>query len=340
VARRRRITGGIAVAIGVSTLMLTGIGAGPAAAAPSTGAPVPLIIDTDLFTNADDAGALAVANALQDQGAVRLLGVMVDTPSRWGAPAVDAINTWYGHGDVPVGAHQPVDGSVAARDYAQPLAREFPNDLTDGARAPEAVGLYRRLLAAQPDHGVVIAAIGAETNLANLLDSPADAVSPLTGRQLVAQKVGELVLMGGRYPQGKESNFLMDPSAAVRAVNNWPTPVVFSGFEIGVAIQTGSTLANTPATNPVRRAYEIYAGSGVDRGSWDQTAILVAAKGTAGLFELSGAGRNTVAQDGANTWTAAPDGIQHYLVASAPASTVADRLQALMVQAPQPASRA
>ncbi|HEV7468622.1 MAG TPA: nucleoside hydrolase [Pseudonocardia sp.] len=336
--RRRRITGALAVAIGVSTLMLTG--AGPAGAAPPTGAPVRLIVDTDLFSDADDAGALAVAHALQDQGGVRLLGVMVNSRSRWGAPAVDAINTWYGHGDVPVGALKPVDDSVAAHDYARPLAREFPHDLADGARAPEAVGLYRRLLAAQPDHGVVIAAIGAETNLADLLDSPADAVSSLTGRQLVARKVGRLVLMGGRYPQGRESNFLMDPSAAVRAVNDWPTPVIFSGFEIGVEIQTGSTLARTPTTNPVRRAYEIYAGAGVDRASWDQTAVHVAAKGTAGLFELSGAGRNTVAPDGANTWTAAPDGTQHYLVAAAPPSTVADRLQALMVQAPRPASPA
>jgi hypothetical protein len=113
----------------------------PAPRAP-TGAPVPLIVDTDLFSDADDAGTLAVAHALQDQAEVRLLAVMVNSRSRWGAPAVDAINTWYGHGDVPVGAHKPVDDSVAAHDYAQLLAREFPNDLKDGARAPEAVGLY------------------------------------------------------------------------------------------------------------------------------------------------------------------------------------------------------
>jgi hypothetical protein len=55
---------------------------------------------------------------------------------------------------------------------------------------------------------------------------------------------------------------------------------------------------------------------------------------------LSGAGRNTVAPDGANTWTVAPEGTQRYLVAAAPASTVADRLQALMVQAPRAASPA
>ena len=42
------------------------------------------------------------------------------------------------------------------------------------------------------------------------------------------------------------------------AVEGWPTPIVFSGFEIGAAITTGLSLEAAPAENPVRTAYSIY----------------------------------------------------------------------------------
>jgi hypothetical protein len=334
----RRIGVAVCCVAGAGLWAFTGLaGVSAAAPAPAAGA-TPLIIDTDAFSDADDAGALAVANVLQDQGAVRLLGVMVDTPSRWGAPAVQAINTYYHHENVPVGALQPVDDSTAPKNWAEPVAKDFPNTLQDGANAPEAVGLYRKLLAAQPDHSVVIAAIGLETGLANLLGSPADATSPLTGRQLVAAKVKELVMMGGQFPKGAESNFTNDPAAAVQAAGDWPTPVVFDGYEIGAPILTGSALTDAPAADPVREAYQIFAGAGNDTGSWDLTAALVAGTGTGKLFTLSGPGHITVAPDGSNTWASTPTGNQHYLVAAAPAGTVADRLQSLLTQNPTAAT--
>jgi hypothetical protein len=335
-ARSRRITSAVGALVGAGVLVLSDVSGGSTAAEAS--GPIRLIIDTDIFTNADDVGALAIANTLQDEGAVRLLGVMVSSPSRWGAGAVDAINTYYGHGDVPVGALKPTEDRVASPNYAQPLAQQFPHDLADGTQAPEAVALYRKLLAAEPDRSVVVAAIGMETNLARLLDSPADAASPLTGAQLVAAKVAKLVMMGGRYPEGTESNFTRDPRAAVRAVNDWPTPIVFSGYEIGAEILTGSELGGTPAANPVRRAFEIFAGAGTDRPSWDQSAVYVAGKGTDGVFDLSAAGRNRVGPDGANTWETTADGKQHYLVTSVPTGTVADKLRALMSKAPRGAA--
>ena len=59
------------------------------------------------------------------------------------------------------------------------------------------------------------------TNLRDLLASPADAISPLKGRELVKQKVDRWVCMGGRYPEhldpGVFGNFKPDPSSAVIA---------------------------------------------------------------------------------------------------------------------------
>ena len=50
---------------------------------------------------------------------------------------------------------------------------------------------YCRVLAAQPDRSVAISSVGLLTNLAALLRSGPDDNSPLDGRALVAQKVGE-----------------------------------------------------------------------------------------------------------------------------------------------------
>jgi hypothetical protein len=319
-----------------ATLALANLktGAAPLAQAAAS-SPVPLIVDTDISTDADDAGAVAIANALQDNGQVNLLGVMVDTPSRWGAPAVDAINTYYYHGNIPVGTHKPVDDSFSSPNYAQDLAQNYPNSIHDGANAPEAVGAYRKILAAQPDHSVVIAAIGIETNLADLLTSASDQNSPLTGAQLVAKKVRLLSMMGGIYPSGLEYNFVANPSAAVKVVNNWPTAAVFIGYEVGVNVMTGAKLSQTPRINPVRKAYKIWGGRGTDISSFDPIATLYAGLGTDGLFSLSVAGRNQVAADGSNQWQNAPVKDQHYLITAASASTIADALQALTTQAPQ-----
>ena len=41
--------------------------------------------------------------------------------------------------------------------------------------------MYRRVLARQPNHSVVVVSLGYLGNLAALLASPADAISPMTG---------------------------------------------------------------------------------------------------------------------------------------------------------------
>ncbi len=49
-----------------------------------------------------------------------------------------------------------------------------------GKDAPDAVAVLRKALAQAEDGSVVIAQVGFSTNLANLLDSKPDAVSPWT----------------------------------------------------------------------------------------------------------------------------------------------------------------
>ena len=64
---------------------------------------VAVIFDTDLTTDCDDVGALAVLHALADLGEARILATMSSSKNPDTAPCLDAINTWYGRPGLPIG---------------------------------------------------------------------------------------------------------------------------------------------------------------------------------------------------------------------------------------------
>lgn len=303
--------------------------------------PVKLIFDTDIGPDCDDAGAAAVLHALADQGEVEILAMMVSTggeTAKWGPPCLDAINTYYGRPDIPIGVIRK-QGAEDTSKYNEQVAKEFPNDLKHGDRAAEATDLYRQVLSAQPDASVVIVTVGYLSNLRHLLESKSDKHSELGGTELVKQKVKAYVCMGGTFPKGREWNIHRDAAASQIVAEKWPTEIYFSGFEIGTEIMTGAKLKDeTPKENPVRRAYELYTG-GQDRNSWDQTAVLFAVRGLNGklkdFWDLSGAGRLVVAEDGSNGWSDSTGKTHRYLVKKMSPDKVAQEIESLMVRPPR-----
>ncbi len=297
--------------------------------------PVPLIFDTDLESDVDDAGTVAMLHALAAQGEVRLLAMGVSVKHRWSAPCLDALNTFYGHPDIPVGRLIGT-GIDSGSKYAETIARAYPTDL-DPDQAPDVTQVYRRALATADDRSVVLVSVGFLTNIQNLLRSQPDAISPLDGRQLVGRKVRLWVCMGGRFPKGREWNVHRDASASRYAFVNWPTRVVFSGFEIGVDIQTGAGLKRLPARHAVRRCYELYNGL-QNRSSWDQTAVLFAVRGLHDkrkvLWQLSMPGWISVQPDGSNTWRADSQGRHAYLIRKQPPAVIAAQIERLMMFEP------
>ena len=151
-------------------------------------------------------------------------------------------------------------------------------------RPQDAVKLYRKTLAAQPDKSVTIVTIGFLTNLSNLLNTAADQYSSLNGEELVKKKVKLLVCMGGKFPSGYEFNVMKDAQASQNVYTHWPTQIIFSGFEIGEKIKAGLPLIHNAAiqNNPTKDVFRICIPmakeDALGRMSWDETAVLVAIK--------------------------------------------------------------
>jgi inosine-uridine nucleoside N-ribohydrolase len=318
--------------------------------------PVKIIMDVDMAEDVDDVGAIAVLHALVDRGEAQILGFMVSSKNEWTVPCLEAINTWYGRPDLPIGYQHSLQygyhnlkdpGRETPSKYAEAVAKNFPHRLQRSSDAPDAAKLCRKLLAAQPDHSVTIVSVGFLSNLRDLLDSRPDESSPLDGEALVKQKVKQWVCMGGIFPGGKfpdggdEYNFMWDTTASVRAVNDWPTPVVFSGFEIGARIKTGARLKETSEKNPVRACYEYYNRLN-PRESWDETAVLYAVRGPQDDWELSAPGfclMHARVPFGYNQWISSADGPHRYLVEKKSPEAMARIIEDLMIQPPQAAEK-
>src|ERR1035437_2064361 len=281
---------------------------------------VPVIFDTDMGNDVDDALALAMLHALESRGECRLLGVTVTKDNPWAAVYVDLVNTFYGRGQIPVGM---VKGSgvtpESSRMIQEPAERRradgtllYPRRLASGAEAVEAVALLRRLLAAGQDGSVVIVQVGFSTNLARLLDTPADL-------ELVKRKVKLLSVMAGNFVQPKpEFNVQMDTASARRLFDRWPGEIVASGFEIGEAMKFPAARIEKDfaweADHPVVDAYRAYIKMSYDLQTWDLTAVLYALRPGGGYFDLSAPGRITADDAGRTSFCPEAGGKHRYLV--------------------------
>ena len=250
------------------------------------------------------------------------------------AAAAAAINTFYGRPDLPVGVgREPPTARQRTSRYTPAICDGFPHDAKPDHEMPDALDVYRTVLAAQPDGSVTICGVGAFSNLAELCRHEPD---------LVKRKVERLVVMGGQFPprEAAETNIATHPAAAAHVARVWPTEIVWQGFEVGHPVITGAGLKDTPRANPVRRAYELrnFAGrSAIDGGqpSDDQAAALYAVRGPdQELWRAERGGTVTVDDAGLTRWEAGT-GNRHVLVHRACGPEVhAGRIETLMTAGP------
>ncbi|HSI76461.1 MAG TPA: nucleoside hydrolase [Lunatimonas sp.] len=291
-----------------------------------------VILDTDIDSDVDDVGALAMLHTLADHGKVEILGVIVTSDDQYAPACTDAINHFFNRPEIPIGVEKGIPLQHISK-YTKEIAEGFPKRIQTYEEALDATTLYRQLLSDSDDQSVVLISIGHLTNLAHLLKSEPDDISPLNGIDLVRKKVKLWSCMGGMYPEGKEANFYRpDPASTVYSVKNWPGEVVFGGWELGGEIITGGLFLQKylDPTNPVFQAYKLY-NNFSGRQSWDQASILYAVSPDKGYWELVREGHCQVQPDGSNTWIPGKPGKQAYLKKKADPREVAKIIDALMV---------
>ncbi len=284
-------------------------------AATLTFSQVPVIFDTDMGNDIDDALALAMLHALQTRGECRIVAVTITKDNPWAAPYIDLANTFYKRPEIPIGMVKgsgvtPADSPMIRIPAQSGL---YPHKLKSGADAPDAVAVLRQALAAQPDHSVVIVQVGFSTNLAHLLD---DSGELDRSRELVARKVKLLVTMAGDFARpDPEFNIKMDIPSAQKLFRDWPTPIVTSGFEIGLSMlyPASSIMRDFPAPHPVADAYKNYQKFPYDRPTWDLTAALYAVRPSDGYFSLSDPGTIEVDAQGVTTFVPSAGGKHRFL---------------------------
>lgn len=291
----------------------------PPATAPPPTQPTPnpikkplVILDTDIAEDVDDVGAVAVLHALADKGEIDILGMMVSVAVEYGAPALDALNTYFKRPNIPVGTLKSSKFTTATQYlvYNKALATTFPNDLKHSDNAPKAVDLYRQLLAAQPDNSVTIVTVGPLVNIYDLMKSGSDKHSSLNGMDLIKKKVKNFVMAGGKLPSGTSYNFRLYPDKTEFVVNNWPTEYWLVPNELGDDVLTGNELlASITPTNPVHVAYTLYKKAHPTwefRPSWDQIGVYIAARKNDPLFRIESAGSVSAVKENIK-WNTSPD---------------------------------
>lgn len=324
-----------------------------AASALSAAEPVQLIFDTDITGDVDDVLALAMIHSLADREKCELLAVTISKKNELAAPFVDAVNTFYGRPDIPIGISKTAPHRdskylelAEARDDGE---LRYPRDIGVTAEPEEAVALLRKTLAAAEDNSIALVQVGLATNIADLLDSKPDDISPLSGPDLIRKKVDHLSVMAGAFEtingdsRFLEANVRNHIQSMQKLAAEWPeeVPAIWSGFEIGIAVafpraNIKHDLDYVPH-HIVKEAYLLHSGPEHDRPCWDLTSVLYSVFPERSYFGLSALKEVAVEKDGFVRFSPTQQGkVRHLtLLNQAQTERVREALVHLVVQPPR-----
>ncbi len=258
--------------------------------------PIKVIIDTDMGSDCDDVGALALLHRYADLGKVEILGCIYSSGKvPYGAGVIEAINIYYGRPEIPIGAYWGNDlGDPVDKMNAEMLAKDtsrFKNSIIFNTDAQEQTRLNRKLLLIEEDNSIDYITIGHTKGLYDLLVSEPDDISPLTGFELARKKVRRWIALGALRANNTDQHFVKDwnfffngtAESTEYLVNHFPRPIFF--INAGTNILTGKSLQTSPEGNIVRTAYESwlwnYEEKTLDdqRPSWDIVTVYFAVEG-------------------------------------------------------------
>ncbi len=246
-----------------------------------------ILLDTDLGSDCDDAGALALLHRFADAERVEILGIPHCISELSATITIQEINEWYHRAEIPVGRYdrKPFWEGDRFRRYSGVIMKEYLKQ-HEMPVFENAVRLMRRILAEH--EGVTLITIGHFNNLAELLQSEPDDISSLTGKELFQKSVKEMYAMAGNFADftDAEYNVKLDCESAQYVTENIPCPIAYCGFELGEHIKTGENLMRQSEENPVKKSYMTHRRKGI-RESWDPITVYCAIEKNSDFFEKS-----------------------------------------------------
>lgn len=310
-----------------------------------------IIFDTDLGGDCDDVMALDLLISADRAGECELLGVTYSADVKAAPACIYAILNYHGKAGIPIGRRTLPDGYTGGADvYASAVANAFPDENAPAYETGEdAVKVLRSLLAAN-EH-VTLCATGFLSNVAALLNSEPDGISPLSGAELVKASVDEIVIMAANFshqtginpmpsqigedgqlsPAG-EYNVICDLPAAAVVFEKCPVRLVFSPFEVGYRMYSGKAMVEAgQGKTPDSLAY-ITHGSQNGRDSWDPATALYAVCGAKPWFYLTAPGKVSLIEDGATHFDPAHGGNHFLLECAMPQAEIAAELDRLALR--------
>lgn len=286
-----------------------------------------IILDTDMGNDIDDALALAMLYNYQKKGVINIEGICISKANPHTVPFIDMFNRYYGFPNIPLGyigsnGKTPDGGAYLQQtlQYETEGKLLFPSNADLSDNVPEAFSLQRKILAEAEDHSIDFIVIGFSSNVAKLLKSKGDEYSPLDGIDLVKKKAKTLYMMAGMFsqPPTAEYNVVEDIEAAKEVFNQWPGPIIVSGFEIGETIKfpAKALLDAFPQywEHPLVNAYFNFEKMPYNRETWDLTIVLEAIEGDSNFFKKSPTGKIVIDDNGISHFHSNENGLHKYLI--------------------------
>ncbi len=283
------------------------------------------ILDTDWWTDCDDAVAIRLLCNAHLQREIEILGINVNACMPSSIPALDVFTRDCGV-ELPLGLdHKAVDFE-GEPSYQQHLA-EVKKPLRFNEDVPESVDFYLQILNEAEERSVEILSIGFTQDLAALLKLP-------EGKKLISEKVTHLWIMAGKWDEegGLEYNFYKNEltrRSGSELCANWPTPITFLGWEVGNTVLSGGGLPDGDLLKQVMTDH----GSINGRSSWDPMLALLAVTGDPEKAAYNCVyGKAAVdPADGSNTFIADKNGTHRFVVKKFEDSFYADAINARLV---------
>jgi inosine-uridine nucleoside N-ribohydrolase len=223
------------------------------------------------------------------------------------------------------------------------MVLHFQSNLPENDELTEAYQLMRqKLISLKEGEKLTMVGIGQLNNFYELLTSQKDDYSPLSGYDLIKEKVEEVVLMAGLFnengdkiffegnPYITEYNIVTDIKSAKYFIENCPVKITFIDFLAGYKVKSfGNLVAENDMNHPVTFAYHHFSKG--PRESWDPLAVYYACLGEKDIFKLSEKGCVTVDETGHTHFHIKEDGLHQYVKLNRKEDEIVDILNQLIL---------